>query len=171
MQNNYEQIFSKDIPHSESLKFEPLLPRYKKLKFLEWGVFFFIFIGIGFTAYIFMPEMQTWMLYTFFGFCSLWIIWAFLSVHFGFPHKGFAIREQDVHYQTGWLKHSIISVPICRIQHMQVHQSLLSKAFKLAKLNIYTAGDSANDMTIKGISLEKAQTIKDLISDKINENG
>lgn len=171
MQETYNQIFSEDIPRSDALTFEPLLPRYKKLKFVEWVIFFVILIGSGVTAYILLPETQSWMLYAFLSFCTLWMLWAFLSVYFGFPHKGFAIREQDLHYRTGWLHRSITSVPICRIQHMQVQQSMLGKIWKLAKLNIYTAGDSSHDMTIRGISFEKAQSIKTLISETINENG
>lgn len=170
MQKAYQQIFSEDIPRSDSLEFEPLLPKYKKLKFLEWAIFFVFFIGAGIAAYMFKPEAQSWMLYAFLSFCSLWILWVFLNIHFGFPHKGFAIREQDVHYKTGWLHHSIVSVPICRIQHMQVQQSALGKILRLAKLNIYTAGESSNNLTIRGVSFEKAQDIKTLISNKINKN-
>lgn len=76
-----------------------------------------------------------------------------------------------MHYRTGWLTSKIITVPFCRIQHMQISQGMLAKALGLAKLKIYTAGDSSNDMVIKGISFSKAQEIKAFLSEEIKKNG
>lgn len=167
---SYKQLFSEEIPSTEVLVFEPLLGKYKNLRFVTLGIFFIVLLGAAIVSYLLIDEILPWMFYIFLCFWLLWVVFVFVSVHYGFPYKGFAIREQDVHYKTGWLYRNITSVPICRIQHIKVQQSVLAKFWGLAKLNIYTAGDSSNDLTIPGISFEKALQIKALLSEKIHAN-
>ncbi|PVX52208.1 hypothetical protein C7377_0515 [Balneicella halophila] len=166
----YEQIFSESIPKSETIIFESLLPKYRKLKAIEWGIFFGILLIGAIAAYIFIDEIPSWIFILFISLYVLTLNFVYLSIYRGFRHKGFAIREKDVHYKTGWITRSITTVPMSRIQHMKVQQSAIEKLMNLAKLNIYTAGDSSNDMTIRGISFEKAQQLKALLSGKIEEN-
>lgn len=171
MSATYEQIFSEDIPKSETIVFEPLLPRYRKLKAIEWGIFFCILLAGAIVAYIFIAEIPTWAFGLFVMLYLLFLSFVYFSIYKGFRYKGFAIREKDVHYRTGWITRSITSVPICRIQHVKVEQGIFGKLLNIAKLEIYTAGDSSNDMTIQGISFEKAEAIKELLSERINEDG
>ncbi len=164
----YQQIFTEDIPQSDTIEFEALLPKFKRLQMTEWIIFFVIlFIG-GILTHNLIEEIPNWIFYVFYVLWGVAVCYVTALTHYGFPNKGFAICEKDVHYRTGWLSRKITSVPICRIQHLEVSQSSLGKIWNIAKINIYTAGD--NDLTIKGISFEKAEQIKNFISDKIKQN-
>jgi membrane protein YdbS with pleckstrin-like domain len=52
---------------------------------------------------------------------------------------------------------------------MEVDEGVFTRFFKLASLSIFTAGDSSDDLEIKGITKKEALEIKEFISQKINE--
>ncbi len=170
IENLYKQIFTEGLPTSEDIVFEPILPKYRHVKMCEWTIFFVVLIVGATLAYVFIASISLWMYLAAWGVLVLWIGYVIASIYLGFPRRGFAVREKDVHYRKGWLTRSIISVPICRIQHLEVSQGMLGKLWDIAKIKIYTAGDSSSDLEISGISFEKAEQIKTLLSQKLVAN-
>ena len=63
----------------------------------------------------------------------------------------------------------ITTVPFSRIQHIEIDEKPISRLFNLASISVYTAGDSSDDLEIRGLDKEKAQQIKEFISQKIDE--
>lgn len=164
------QIFSTEIPKSEDIIFEPLLPKYKTIQQINTIVLLTIFGVLGSIAYAFIPELFLWMYILFVTLLLVLLIFFMLRIQYGFPHKGYAIRTYDVHYKTGWITRKTTSIPISRVQHIVVNQGFLSKIWGLAKLEVYTAGDSSDDIKIPGITFEKAQDIKAMLSQRIQED-
>ena len=78
------------------------------------------------------------------------------------------LREKDVTYKSGVLIEKITTVPYSRIQHVEINEAPISRIFKLASLNVFTAGDSSNDLVIKGIKKEEALKIKEFINQQID---
>ena len=61
-------------------------------------------------------QINIWyMLFLVLGLCILNIIFSFLA----FKKRKYAIREHDVVYAKGLIIHSITTVPISRIQHVE----------------------------------------------------
>lgn len=164
------QIFSTEIPKSEAIVFEPLLPKHKIIQRITTIISLTICGILGSIAYVFVSDIAFWMYILFVVVLFILLGFFMLRIQFGFPHKGYAIRKHDVHYKTGWLTRKTTSIPICRIQHIIVNQGILSKKWGLAKLEIYTAGDSSDDIKIPGITFEKAQDIKAMLSNRIKED-
>ena len=104
----------------------------------------------------------------------LYVIMAFVFVLVlswilvGFSRRKYVLREKDVTYKSGVLIKTITTVPFSRIQHVEINEGLIPRLFKLATLAIFTAGDSSNDLVIKGIKKEKALKIKEFINLQIN---
>lgn len=86
----------------------------------------------------------------------------------GFSRRKYVLRDKDVTYKSGVLIKKITTVPFSRIQHVEINEAPLSRLFKLASLNVFTAGDSSNDLVIKGIRKEEALKIKEFINQQIN---
>ncbi len=86
-----------------------------------------------------------------------------------FSKKGYAVRERDVSYKRGLFIKTITTVPFSRIQHVEINESPMARLFKLASLVIFTAGDSSNDLVIKGLRKNEALKIKEFINQQINE--
>jgi membrane protein YdbS with pleckstrin-like domain len=55
----------------------------------------------------------------------------------GFLKKGFAFRQHDVLYTYGVIATKTIIIPYNRIQHVSLHEGLLSRYFGLAKIEIF----------------------------------
>ncbi len=165
-----DQVWLSDIPKSESIEFTNLLPKYKRLLNIQWAVFFaLVIIGIA-VAYFKLNEVDL----VWFGLAvAVWLVLVLIKFSFiqlGFPMKGYAIRQKDLHYKTGYLTHRTISVPFNRIQHVEIRQGFISKMLDLAILKIYTAGNSAHDLSLKGISLKTAEEIKQVLTSKVTQD-
>lgn len=162
-----DQVWLSDIPKSESIEFTSLLPKYKRLLNIQAAVFFAIIISALTVAYFKFDELE----FIWFGVALIvWLLFLlskFSFIQLGFPNKGYAIRQKDLHYRTGYLTHKTISIPFNRIQHVEIRQGFISKMLDLAILKIYTAGNSAHDLSLKGISLETAEEIKQVITSKV----
>ncbi len=165
-----DQVWLSDIPKSVEIEFTNLLAKYKRLLNIQWAMFFALIILALAVAYFKFDEIKV----IWFGVAIVvWFVFLFLKFSFiqlGFPHKGYAIRQKDLHYQTGFLTHKLISVPFNRIQHVEIRQGFISKMLDLAVLKIYTAGNSAHDLSLKGISLETAEEIKQIVTSKVTQD-
>ena len=165
-----DQVWLTDIPKSEPIEFTNLLPKYKRLLNIQWAMFFaLLFIGQVIAYFNFEKIELVWFGVAF----ALWLVFLltkFSFIQLGFPNKGYAIRQKDLHYRTGYLTHKTISVPFNRIQHVEIRQGFISKMFDLAILKIYTAGNSAHDLSLKGISLERAEEIKQVVTSKVTQD-
>ncbi len=163
-----EQLELSSLPQSEKVEYTRLLSKYKTLQFIQLSIFLIVSLIAG-TLFYLVKEIPTWLFVSFIAALFLFGILRFIIIHIGFPYKGYAVREHDVHYKSGYLSRNIVSIPINRIQHMEIRQGVISRMLKLSKLKIYTAGNSSSDLSLKGISPETAGQIKQLLSEKINE--
>lgn len=87
----------------------------------------------------------------------------------GFRKKGFAFRDHDVLFRYGIVATNTTIIPYNRIQHVSLHEGLVSRYFGLAKIEIFTAGGSSSDLEIPGIKKEQAENIKQLLMGKIQK--
>jgi len=85
----------------------------------------------------------------------------------GFKCKGFCIRQHDVLYRSGLIFKRQVSVPLSRIQHLEIKRGIFSRIFELASLQIFTAGSGAVDLKIPGLTLADAEKIKEHLSKAI----
>ena len=79
------------------------------------------------------------------------------------------MREHDVVFQSGVISQTTTIVTNNRVQHVALHQGVLSRMYGLASIELFTAGGSTSDLKIKGLRLEDAMKIKESVSLKINE--
>ena len=84
-----------------------------------------------------------------------------------FNATGFAIRERDMVYQSGWLIRKLRTCPFNRVQHSSVSSGPLERKYKLATLILYTAGSDASDLRISGLQESEAVSLKEWINKKV----
>ena len=97
------------------------------------------------------------------------LVLSFLYLKISFAKKGFAIREHDVIFKSGVISETTTIVTNNRVQHVALHQGILSRIFGLASIELFTAGGSSSDLKISGLLLDDAKKIKESVSLKINE--
>jgi len=93
----------------------------------------------------------------------------FILLIVGFSRRKYALREKDISYSSGIIIEKLTTVPFARVQHLEVDQKPISRLFKLASIQIFTAGESNDDLKINGIPKKEALKIKEYITNFINE--
>ncbi|MET4084077.1 membrane protein YdbS with pleckstrin-like domain [Pedobacter sp. UYP30] len=156
------------------------LPKYEEIELKKphldyWKIILFktlifsLLLVIGAACLIFFnTDLQPFWIY----------ISAALAVFFpllfwlkkaGFNKRGYAMRTHDVIYKQGLIQQETTIIPLNRIQHIELNEGLLERYFKLAALQIFTAGGQTGHLNIEGIPVEEAKSIRDLILHKMEK--
>lgn len=86
-----------------------------------------------------------------------------------FKKRGYALREKDLIYKSGIIAETTTIVPLNRIQHVELNEGFIPRIFRLAKLQVFTAGGQSGHLGISGIEVEKAKRMKDMLLKKIDQ--
>ena len=157
------------LPDISKLTFKRIHKDYLKVLILTvLVIFFFLFLGV-FLVSTNVEEIGAFpyinYIYLLLALLFLMLLTAFFI---GFSRRKYVLRDKDITYKSGVLIKKITTVPFSRIQHVELDESPISRVFKLATISVFTAGDSSDDLVIKGIKKEEALKIKEFISEKIN---
>ncbi|WP_339661459.1 PH domain-containing protein [uncultured Polaribacter sp.] len=164
--NNPISVF----PDITEILFNSIHKNYLKVILLNvLLIFTAILIGLITADYFNLFEEIKSYVYLFYIVFTLVFSLVNLFMYIGFKKRKYAVREKDISYKSGVFIRKLTTVPFSRIQHIEVDEGLFSRFFKLASLSVFTAGDSSDDLVIKGIAKETALEIKEFISSKINE--
>lgn len=163
-----ETIDTKQLPRFEEVQLSALHPKYWIVSLMNTTVVFVVLgIVLGFVWYN-SEEFSQVGVYFLLAYLFVLVI-ALLLTRIGFKKKGFAFREHDVIYRNGIIATNTMVIPYNRVQHVALHEGLISRYFGLAKVEIFTAGGSSSDVEIPGIAKEEAENIKQLLMGKIQK--
>lgn len=172
IQNNLMEQFTNDtidtvsLPKFEETALTKLHPDYKKIVFFNLGLVFLIIAVItGLGLYFIEGAKEHWL-----PVAIGYIIIAALSVVIfmvSLKNRGFAFRNHDVIYRSGAIAIETTIIPYNRVQHVTMHEGILSRKFGLATIEIFTAGGLNSDIKVPGIEKEHAEKIKQLLVGKI----
>lgn len=158
-----------ELPSIAELTFKRIHKDYLKVLVLTTLVVFLILFLAVFLLESNVDKIAN-LTYLNYFYLVLSIVFIILLTAFiiGFSRRKYVLREKDVTYKSGVLIEKITTVPYSRIQHVEINEAPISRMFKLASLYVFTAGDSSNDLVIKGIKKEEALRIKEFINQQIN---
>lgn len=165
-----ETLDTSQLPKFEEVAFTALHPKYLLVVLIGLLRIIAILVLIPTVVSMFKPEFFSGRIWLILG--IIIPIFSILLVVFssiGFKKKGFAFREHDVLYRYGIIATNTIVIPYNRVQHVALHEGLVSRYFGLAKIEIFTAGGSSSDIEIPGIEKEQAENIKQLLMGKIQK--
>ncbi|TCJ17016.1 hypothetical protein EPD60_06820 [Flaviaesturariibacter flavus] len=75
----------------------------------------------------------------------------------------FFIAGGELQVRKGWLKKEVISIPLERIQSVEIEEDLMHRALNLVKLRINTAGSSKTEATIDALRRPMAEALRDAL--------
>lgn len=161
-------IDTKQLPRFEEVTFSTLVPAYWKIIWIELSVVFLV-IATALIIGVQNDEKVAQKASLLYGLISALYFLILGLLRLGFIKKGFAFRQHDVLFRYGVIATKTIIIPYNRIQHVSLHEGLLSRYFGLTKIEIFTAGGSSSDIEIPGIIKEEAESIKQLLMAKIQK--
>lgn len=163
-----ETIDTTGLPRFEQVQFTKLHPFYWKVLLINASITMLIIgIVLGIACYN-IEELIEFQMQISIAYVLLVAIILFFA-YLGFRKKAFAFREHDVLYRHGVIATSTIVIPYNRIQHVALHEGIVSRFFGLADVEIFTAGGSSSDIDIPGIEKIQAENIKQLLMGKIQK--
>lgn len=161
MKFSNEQIDIDELPSIEEIDYLGLDKNYLTVDLISLSIFWIIFGSIAFVFIFLNPlNFPLWLKGIISAILLLLILLSFSVVIFGFRRKKYALRARDVVYQSGLFWRRLTVLPFNRVQHAEVEQGPIERLFNLSKIKIYTAGGASSDLTIGGISPERAQSMK-----------
>ena len=156
------QVDLSRLPHAETLGIIGLELTYKMVRYIHATLVGAVIIFFTFLFVMFEPQIRSITIPVFL-FIILLVIWNVIYHGISFPYMGYAIREKDITYQSGWLWKSMTTIPFNRVQHCDIKQGILDRQFGLARLTIYTAGGQHTEVLIPGLSPDTAEKLKTFI--------
>lgn len=172
------QIDPANLPKIEDLRYTPLHKSYRSVSVMGTLLFWLFLAALLFTFNASKGEDVMDVIGSSFDTIKLWgslllcVVFLFsMYVAFaGFSKKGYAVREKDIVYKRGLFWKSITNIPFNRVQHAEVKQGPIERLFSISQLNIFTAGGSASDLRIPGLTLEEAESLKRYVVQKVSKD-
>lgn len=100
------------------------------------------------------------------GIFALLLLNTFIYPAFEYKQWKYAITSDKVEFSEGIFFTKRTTIPIVRVQHIQINQGPINRWLKLADLTISTAGGQHK---IPNIHISKAEEIGDYLKNKIKE--
>ena len=82
---------------------------------------------------------------------------------------GYAIDPEDLRIASGVWTRSETLVPLSRVQHLDVSQGPLERAFGVCRLVLHTAGTMYSRVVLPGLARSTAEAMRDEIRSRIRE--
>lgn len=163
-----ETLNIKELPRFEEVAYNKMHPNYWKIISVNLLIAFTILISVAAIGAQNDDKIASNTIFVYSVIAALFILILGL-MRLSFVKRGFAFRQHDVLYRYGVIATKTIIIPYNRIQHVSLHEGLLSRYFGLAKIEIFTAGGSSSDIEIPGILKDEAESIKQLLMVKIQK--
>ena len=102
------------------------------------------------------------------------VVWLIPPIYIAFPLLsyrgwGYQLRQHDLLVRRGFLTRQFVSVPLARVQQVDVSSGLFERLLGLARLVVHTAGTRAARTQIPGLSSDEAALLRDELSRKGDE--
>ena len=158
------QLTPNELPHVEDIDLHPVSPLYNKVQVYRWLVFwatvFLVWIGVA----IFFREKFPTLIIAMVSVGIVFLATIFrLLFYWSYKNRGYAIRQHDLIAQSGWWIKELQVCPINRIQHTTLSADVFERRLGLATLTLYTAGNNDSDLSLPGLTEEKAKQLKEFI--------
>lgn len=157
------------LPAAESVELQPVNRRYLGLLRIEWALTALVLAGIAAALIYFLPGLRAsygWIFVA--AAAGLLAGFYLLMIEKAFPRMGYAVRQHDLLYQSGWIVRTLRVCPFNRVQNCSVRSGPLERKASLATLVLYTAGSEGADMRIPGLPQEEADRLRQFILSKIH---
>lgn len=168
MQFQNLQVQWETLPRASAAELKPIEKDYLKVLYLSWSIFYTILVAAWLVLVLVLDALpkQIWVISG-----SAVLVIAILASYIvgtaSFRRKAYAVREKDILYRTGWVVQRLHIVPFNRVQHCVVQSGPIERKFGLSSVSIFTAASNMNDISIKGLKHEDAETLKAFILDQI----
>jgi putative membrane protein len=84
-------------------------------------------------------------------------VWGLISGHLYVASLGWARTDHVIAFKRGWIRRSLVIVPLAKIQAIELDESPFDRRHEMASLSVDTAGAGANSVDIPYLSRSVAE--------------
>ena len=156
-----------ELPSIAELVTEPMNKMYRPVNMATQIIFAFIIFAlmslIRFQPFVILPTQLTEIYPTALMGVAFITFLTLVYQFFADPKKRFAVREHDIHFQSGLFFRKILSQPILRVQHVELKRGPIERLFNLASLQVFSAGGATHTFEIPGLAEQQAIELRQFI--------
>lgn len=150
------------IPQVAEIPWNAPAPGHLRQGLVQTGILFGVFgVGLAVAHFIGVPFA---VFYPVLGGYLLFLTFSVIFVIKDHQVRGYALRKRDITAKSGWIFRNVTTVPFNRIQHVETKEGAIERLFGLSTLQVFTAGGSASDLAVPGLTADTAMRIKEFIS-------
>jgi membrane protein YdbS with pleckstrin-like domain len=155
-----------------SIKLSPLERGQRNVMHLGALVPTILLIAGGVAAGLAMEDRLGWPGWPFFLVACLIALWTLLiSPRRRWAAWGWALVSSELHVARGVLTQIHTVVPLSRVQHIDVAQGPVERAFGVARLVLHTAGTAHAVVVLPGLARPTAEELRDTIRAHVRTEG
>lgn len=168
MQFQNLQVHWETLPKAADIQLKPIEKDYLKVLYISWSIMYVIILAVVITIILLIDDTDHYIwLPLSIGILILAIAATFIIGTGSFKRKAYAVREKDILFRTGWIIQKLHIIPFNRVQHCVVQSGPVGRKYGLATVSIYTAASNEQDISIRGLKTEEAESLKSFILEQI----
>lgn len=157
-----ENVNTQELPSQDDLLMNGIDPKHLRANIIVTLLVFTIIASILSGVSWFTGNSQGFLPYSILGLTLIFSIIVVIEI-LGFKHKKYALRQNDITYQSGLIFRKTTTLPFNRIQHCEINQGPIDRIMNLSSIKVFTAGGSNSDLEVPGLNTEQAKNIKSFI--------
>lgn len=164
--SNFQIEIESTAPVDE-LRYEPVSPKYRSVQIIGAAIAYSMIAAIALLL-LFVAEP---------GWCvaaecliAVLCIFNLLILRKAYLFKGYALREHDITYRSGIIFPKTTTIPFSKIQQVSISQNPVSKFFDMYAIDIVNGAQGLSSVSVNGLSKEKAEGLKNIITRRLNGN-
>jgi uncharacterized protein len=159
------EVALEEIPNADKVAWERLHPNYARAVRVSSAIILTI-IGIAITALNLVPNIPLTPFVVLYLQLAIAVACSMIWPGIAIERRGYVLRDKDILFRKGVIWQSVTAVPFNRIQHVETSSTPLERRFRLATLQLFTAGGSSGDLKIGGLGEDVAEKLRVFILDK-----
>ena len=160
------KINTECITPISQIEFEHLDEKYKKVQFIGITLTYLVFMGL--CLFLLLADSIWWCISTEIALAVALVI-NLSIVSQAYLIKGYALREYDITYRSGFIFTKTTTIPYSRLQQVTIKQNPISKFSRLYTVEIVNGAQGLSSLNIPGLPESTAKLIKNLLTEKLQQ--
>jgi len=157
------------LPDYRHATLNPVAPSYLKHKVTTTIAFWGIFIAVSLVPPL-LPFIDFDLSYFPAAIAGIVMLGSVLYARLDARHRGWALREHDLIYQSGVIFRKQVILPFARIQHVETVSGPVERYFDIMRVKCFTAGGDSADLVIEGLTSATAGQVRQYLLEQIRDD-
>jgi membrane protein YdbS with pleckstrin-like domain len=164
-----EPIPAADLPDFRDAELTPVVPAYLRHKVTTTIAFWGLFILAASIA-PYLPFVDFNLSKYPLAIAAVIMLWSLLYARMDARHRGWALREHDLIYQSGVIFRKQVILPFARIQHVETLSGPVERYFDIMRVKCFTAGGQSADLVVEGLDSDTAGQVRQYLLEQIRDD-